>query len=372
MRIGIDIGPLTPRRTGVGNYCYYLLKQLCEIDSSDSFHGLATGRQPIVLDELEGRVSCRHIPIPTRAVYKSWEWTGWPKADTLLDGVDIFHATNYVLGPVASAKTVVTVHDLAFLIDEDWCSPKIVGPFASGVGKHCHRADAVMAYSESTKRDLVRLLDVDPEKIHVAPMAVDEAFTPVPRDEALAHVHERCGFDGPFFLFVSTLEPRKNVEGLIRIFNSIAGDLPHKLLMIGGVGWRAEPILRAIEASPYRDRIIRPGFVPHMDLPAFFSAADALLFPTHYEGFGLPLLEALTCGCPVVAGDNSSVPEVTGDAALLCDEHDEEAFANLVRTLVSDAATRGQCIARGFEHAKKFSWRSCAETTLGVYRSIVS
>ena len=370
MRIGIDIGPLTARRTGVGNYCYYLLKHMLAQARDAEFTGWATGRAAIELDGLN--LDFRHIPVPTRAMYKSWEWFGWPKVDTALGGVDVFHGTNYFLGPVSYARTVVTVHDLAFLIDASWCSPKIVGPFADGVGKFCHRADAVMAYSESTKRDLVKLLDVDPAKIHIAPMAVDEAFKPMPRDEAKRVVKERAGLDGPFFLYVSTLEPRKNVEGLIRIFEKLAKDREHKLVLIGGVGWRAEPILRAIEKSPYKDRIIRPGFIPHLELPAFYCAADALLFPTHYEGFGLPLLEALTCSCPVIAGDNSSVPEVTGGAALTCDEHDEEAFVNLVNTMLDDDSKREDCIAKGIEHAQHFSWQGCAETTLGVYRDILA
>lgn len=372
MRIGIDIGPLTAYRTGVGNYTYYLLKHLLALAADEEFVGWATGRAGIELDGLEGRIDYRHISIPTRAVYKSWELLGWPKVDRVLGGLDVYHATNYYLGPTAKARTVVTVHDLAFLINPDWCSPRIVGPFAGGVGKFCRRADAVMAYSESTKRDLVRLLDVDPGKIHVAPMAVDEAFVPVSREQAVARVEKHYGIEGPYFLYVSTIEPRKNVDGLIRIFERLAKHRDHKLVIIGGVGWRAIPLLDAIKNSPVADRIIRPGFIPHLELPTFYCGADALLFPTHYEGFGLPLLEALTCSCPVIAGDNSSVPEVTGGAALTCNEEDEDTFVALVERMLDDPDTREACIEKGLAHAKHFSWGGCAEKTLQVYRDIVA
>lgn len=371
MRVGIDISPLTAQRTGVGNYCYYLLKHLLSAGDC-TFHGFSSGRRGIALGELAGKLRHRHVPIPTRVLYRVWDWAGAPTVDRLLGGVDVYHATNYYLGPVSRARTVVTIHDLAFMVHPELCSPKIVGPFSKGMAGFARRADAIMAYSESTKRDVVRQLGVGAEKVTVAPMAVDEGFAPMGREAAEAYVGERYGVRPPYLLFVSTLEPRKNVPTLIRAFETIAADYPHSLVLIGGVGWNAGPILQAIEDSPVRERIIRPGFVPHMKLPAFYCAADAFVFPTLYEGFGLPLLEALLCGCPVVAAENSSVPEVTGGAALLSDAMDVDGIASNVMRVLDDGDLREKLVARGKAHAAGYSWHACAETTLDVYRGLAS
>lgn len=372
MRVGFDVTPITNTRTGVGNYCFYLLKHLLELDAAASYHAFSSGRAEIDLNGLASAVTHRHFPLPTRAAYALWNTLGVPKVDVYLGGVDVFHGTNYFLPPVRNARTVVTIHDLAFLAVPEFCSPKIVGPFSKSIRRFAHAADAVMAYSESTKNDIVNLLEVEPDKITVAPMAVDEGFAAMPKDEAETRVKNDYGVDTPFLLFVSTLEPRKNVVGLLRAFARMKDDIPHNLVMIGSVGWNAEPIFDAIRELGLEDRIVRPGFVPHMELPAFYCAADAFVFPTHYEGFGLPLLEALTCGCPVVSARNSAVPEIVGDAALLVDSQDEQGLADAVLKLLNDESLKSGLVAKGKVHAQRFSWRACAQSTLAVYQRIVT
>lgn len=368
MRVGIDISPLTANRTGVGNYCYYLLMHMLDADPTVSFRGFASGTHPIHLEALGGRLPVRHLKVPTRALYKSWEWLRAPKADRLVGGADLYHATNYFLPPVRKAKRVLTIHDLAFLAVPDLCSPKIVGPFSEAVHRYAPSADRIMAYSESTRRDIVRYLGLPAERVAVAPMAVDEAFRPVSREAAKDILRTRYGIDGPLLLFVSTIEPRKNVVGLLRAFEQLLDDIPHHLIMIGSIGWNAEDAVALMESPRLRARIIRPGFVPHMDLPPFYCAADAFAFPTHYEGFGLPLLEALVCGCPVVSADNSSVGEVTGGAALLSDSRDIDAIADNLRRIIADESLQKSLREKGFAQAHKFSWRACAEATLSAYR----
>ncbi len=367
MRIGIDVSPLTARRTGVGNYCFYLLKHLLNLGTDHGFVGLSSGRGPIDMGELGRQLPNRHIPVPTRLLYKSWEWLNAPAVETLLGPVDVYHATNYVTPPAKKAQRVVTIHDLSFLAIPELSSPRIVGPFSKHIRRFAHDADAIMAYSEATKGDIVRFLDVDPRRITVAPMAVDDDFAPVSTEEAQDYVLNRHDIEPPFLLFVSTLEPRKNVTGLLEAFKQVVNDIPHNLVLAGDIGWRPEPIRDALDDPAIRDRIIRPGFVKHLELPAFYCAADAFVFPTHYEGFGLPLLEALTCGCPVVSADNSSVPEVTGGAALLSDSRDTGAIAENIRRIVSDDELRTRLIEQGKAHARQFSWRSCAAKTMDVY-----
>lgn len=370
--VGFDVSPIVRGRTGVGNYCYYLLKHLLRQGGGLTYRGFSSGRQRPDLNSLDNGLVHRHVPVPTRVLYAAWERLGWPRVDGLLGGVDVYHATNFFLPPTRRARRVVTIHDLAFLAMPETGSPRIVGPFSRGIRRFAQEADAILAYSESTKRDIMHFLEVEPEKITVAPMAVDDGFTAMARDEATAVVRRDFGVEPPFLLFVSTLEPRKNVVGLIRALASIKTEIPHKMVLIGGVGWNAEPIFEAIRTHGLEERVVRPGFVPHEELPAFYCAADAFVFPTFYEGFGLPLLEALTCGCPVVTSANSSVPEVVGDAAVFADPRDPAAIGAAVLQVLGEAALRARLIEEGHAHAQRFSWAACAAATAGVYRSLIA
>lgn len=368
MRIAFDVSPITRARTGVGNYCYYLLKHLLEIAPNDTFSAYSCGRVQVELAGL--RLSHRHLPVPLRVLLPMWDRLPYPRMDRFAGGADVVHGTNYYIPPTAGASRVLTVHDLAFLALPSLASPGIVGPFASRLPRYASEADAIMAYSEATKADVVRLLGANPEKIRVAPMAVDAAFTPVPRDEAQRRVRDEYNIEGPFLLFVSTLEPRKNVPGLLRIFARVAAQIPHHLVLIGSVGWDAESIFQTIADLGLESRVVRPGFVPHLNLPIFYGAADAFVFPTLYEGFGLPLLEALVCGCPVIASNNSSVPEVVGDAGILLDVEDEQGFERAVLEVLGDTNMRDALVARGYTQASRFSWTQCARDTLAAYRHV--
>lgn len=372
MRVGLDISPLTSARTGVGNYCYYLLKHLLRLESGCEFAGFSSGRSRIELGELAGMLPHRHVPVPTRALYAVWSTLRAPKVDSLLGGVDVFHATNYFVPPTKSARRVVTFHDLAFLVAPELCSPKIRRTFSKGIKRFATEADAIIACSESTKADIIRLLGVDASKVTVAYEAVDEDFAPgEDKEKAAAHLAAHHGVRGPFFLFVGTLEPRKNIPTLLRAFASIASDVPHDLVLVGGIGWNAATIFDTIEELGLSQRVVQLGFLnSHDELAAFYSAAEAFVFPTLYEGFGLPILEAMKCGCPVITSNISSAPEVAGDAALCHDPRDAGAFAQSMRNVVEDAQLRETLAARGIEQARRFSWESCARTTIDVYTSV--
>ncbi len=371
MRIGIDIGPAVRARTGVGHYCYYLLQHLLAQAPGDVFAGFSSGLgrpQPVNF----GRpMAHRHLPVPTRALYGVWTALNAPKVDSLLGGVDVFHATNYYLPPVATARRVLTIYDLAFLAVPELASPRIVGPFSRSIQRFARQADAIVTCSEATKRDVVQRLGVAPEDVAVACGGVDGRFTLGPREAARARVAASIGVERPYFLFVSTLEPRKNVPGLLRAFGAVARRLPHDLVLVGRPGWNLAATNRAFEEVGLPDRIRRIGYVAeHSDLVDLYRGAEALVFPSFYEGFGLPVLEAMSCGCPVITADNSSLPEVGGDAALYCDASDTEALAEAMERVGSDGALRTRMAARGREQAARFSWEAAARTVLDVYRRL--
>ena len=174
----------------------------------------------------------------------------------------------------------------------------------------------------------------------------------------------------PYVLFVGAIEPRKNVSNIVRAFSLLAKNTQHRLVLVGPSGWKAEEVLTLVQSLGLQQRIVRPGFVPQQDLSSFYSAADCLLFPTRHEGFGLPILEAMACGCPVVTSDNSSLREVAGDAALFADCNDVEGIAAAARTLVEDSKVHDLHVERGFDRVRLFSWDSCARKTLEVYRKL--
>ena len=369
-RVGMDLSPLTRARTGVGHYTHRLIEHLLAAGGA-SYLGFAAGRgaiEPGLESKLAG---LRRVPLPIRVLYASWSWTGRPRVDRLLGGVDVFHATNYFLPPVHKSKRVVTIHDLAFLKHPEWCSPKIRGTFSRNIGRFAREADALLTVSQAAKEDVVELLGVPEERITVTHNAVDGGLARVSRDD-VASVLERYGVRQPYVLFVSTLEPRKNVEGLLEAFAALLDDFPHTLVLVGQWGWGAEPILAALERPALRGRVHRVGYVArHADLGAFYSGADAFFFPSFYEGFGIPVLEAMTCGAPVVTSDRSALPEVAGDAARYVDPDDVEAMAAGLRAVLEDTALRERLREAGFARARKFSWADCAARTYAVYRGLV-
>jgi glycosyltransferase involved in cell wall biosynthesis len=372
MRLGIDISPLAGSQTGVGRFCASLLGQLlARSEGGLKFMTFSSGLRKVELPEQAGDIPHRHVPLPTRLLYRAWSTLGVPRVDRLLGGVDVYHATNYFLPPTKSARRVVTIYDVAFLVNPGWCSPKVVKPFAEGVKRFVSEADAVLVCSETTKKDLIRITGVSGEKITVTYGAADEALAPLPREEATEGLLRRYGLETPFFLFVGTLEPRKNVRNLLEGFAALQGRIPrHHLVLVGAEGWGAGEVHDAVARFGLGARVHCPGYVPRADLAAFYSAAEAFVLPSWYEGFGLPVLEAMACGCPVIASNRASLPEVTGDAGILVDPSVPRDIAAALEQVALDEDRRAELVARGHERVRRFSWEATADATLAVYRSL--
>ena len=298
-----------------------------------------------------GRVRLRRLPLSERALTILWQRLRAPlPLDRWLGGLDLFHSPDYTLPPLARARGLVTVHDLSYLTWPAGALPSLRRYLTRAVPRSCARAARVLADSESTKGDLQRLMALPPGRIAVVGAGVDPHFRR-PGPEALTAARARLGLPDRFILGLGTLEPRKNFDGLIRAFERLAPQRPQlQLVIAGGRGWLEGPILAAAAASPMAERIHLAGFVADADLPALYSLAEAFAFPSHYEGFGIPVLEAMACGTPVVCADNSSLPEVAGDAALL-----------------DDQALRARLAVAGPARAAGFSWAAAAERLWAAY-----
>jgi glycosyltransferase involved in cell wall biosynthesis len=234
------------------------------------------------------------------------------------------------------------------------------------------RADHVLADSQSTRNDLNQLLQVPEDKVTVVYPGVDPRFKPSRSPEDRARVRSRYGIGGgPFILGVGTLEPRKNWPALIRAWARLRQrGFSHRLVIAGGIGWLYEETLLTAEASSHREDIVLPGFVDDADLPTLYAAADVFAFPSRYEGFGIPVVEAMACGTPVVCADNSSLPEAAGMAGLTVSSEDEEALADALHRLISDGELHARLTRLGLEHARRFTWETAARTLLATYERV--
>lgn len=369
MRIGIDITPLTAQPTGVGRYLGPVIEHMGPMLGEDSLTGWATGLHAPAHGA--GGLSRRYLPLPTRALWAWWRAVPWPPVDSLLGGVDVFHATNYHLPPVARARRVLTIYDLAFMVEPRWASPKIVGPFARRVPRFAREADAIITCSMHSREDIVRLCGVAPDKVRVVHGAVGPDMRPVDRDIARARMRELLGLDAPYVLHVGTIESRKNIETLARAFALSCKGHPHRLLLVGMPGWNMDHFGELVAREGLADRVLMPGYLPSReDLAAAYSAADLFVMPSHYEGFGLPALEAMACGCPVLVSDSSSLPEVGGDAAGYFPAMDAQALAARMGEVLENPELAGEMSRRGTAQAARFDWTESARRTLEVYRSL--
>jgi glycosyltransferase involved in cell wall biosynthesis len=308
------------------------------------------------------------LPQRIRTLYPSWALLGRPPLPSPLDRADLVHAPSpSAVPPVTRGQRLVTtVHDLAFRLHPAMYPAPWRSLYRLGLRRAIRRADALLAPSRHTADDLVRA-GAASERVHVTPLAASLPSTdhgPVP---------SRLGIERPYVLFVGTLEPRKNLVRLIRAYRRAvgAGSLPHSLVLAGPLGWRAQGVHRELSV-PGRGKVALTGRVEAGDLDALYRNADAFCYPSLYEGFGLPVLEAMVRGIPVVCSNSSSLPEVAGDAAILVDPTSVEQLADALARVLSDERERERLGAAGRARAGGFSWERTARETLDVYRSLAA
>lgn len=377
MRIAIDYSAAVNQRAGIGRLVRNQVLALAELDRRNEYVLLHPRLQSGAVRQFPRapNFARREVPVGERWLTVMWHRALAPfPADWLTGRVDVFHSPDFVLPPLRRARGILTVHDLAFLLHPECADERLRAYLDEVVPRSVRRADFVIADSENTRNDLVVLLGVQPERVDVVPGGVEERFQPVHDPDLLARARDRLGVgSAPFVLALGVLEPRKNLTTLMDAFAALksrgtTADL--KLVLAGGKGWLVDGIFARHAGSPVRDDIVFPGFVPDELLPAAYSAARVLAFPSLYEGFGLPVLEAMACGTPVVASRASCVPEVAEGAALLVDPLDVDALATALSRAVEDETLRGELQREGQQRAAQYAWRSAAERLLAVYTKV--
>lgn len=374
MRIGIDYTSALRQRAGIGRYTRNLVRALVQQDETNRYLLFAAGgkRGPDT-ERWPAHVAVRHVPISDRWLHLLWQRIRIPLPVQLATGsLDLFHSPDFVLPPVGSTPTIVTVHDLSFVRVPECFVAGFTDYLRRAVSRAVDRADLVLADSQSTRADLIELMGVNDAKITVLYPGVEARFGIVHDAECLRRVRAAYSLPEDFVLGLGTLQPRKNFTTLIEAFGRMLKDRPKEhgnlhLVIVGEKGWMCDGIYEAAGTAPVNGRVHLVGFVEDADLPAFYNLASVFAFPSYYEGFGLPVLEAMACGVPVVAANNSALPEVVGEAGLLIGANDTDGLAHALRSLVSDHALRERLIAAGQKQAQRFSWERAGAQLLTAY-----
>jgi glycosyltransferase involved in cell wall biosynthesis len=375
MLIGIDYTAAAHQRAGIGRYTRELISALLMLESAHRYvifaaagglddRGAGDWKAEI---QREG-VQFRTLPFSDEWVARLWHRLRLPiPVEVITGSLDVFYSPDFVLPPTRRAtRTLLTVHDLSFMHYPETFVPPLRRYLERVVPRSIARADRVLADSAHTRSDIISLFDAPPDKVQVLYSGVHPRFCPEPEPGEQERLRDRYGIDDrPYILSVGTLQPRKNYVRLIRAFTNPKLETlkPETTLLIGGGrGWLYQDIFA--EAEKHGDRVRLLGFVDDADLPALYRNGALFAFPSLYEGFGLPVLEAMACGMPVVCSDASSLPEVAGGAALLVDPLDTDALTQALARVLEDAELRREMVARGFAQAARFTWEQAARQLL--------
>ena len=373
MRIGLDGLPLTSLKTGVGHYTFELACALANIEPSSQFEIIYPSTYPTISLVQDGQ----GVPLPNNLklerarvgpLGRHWWSVGLPRY-VRRRKVELFHGTNYDVPLWRQCATVLTIHDLSHLLHPETHQNRSVKRARRRLPTMVRAADAIITPTDSVRRELCEQLNVAPEKIFAIPEAARDCFRPVEFAETEG-VRLRVGVGDEFLLAVGTIEPRKNLAVLVGAFEEVTRARPEgtlQLVIAGGSGWLSGPLFAAIEKSPARDRILLTDYLHDGDLRALYSSCRAFVYPSIYEGFGLPPLEAMACGAPVIASRIASLEETTGGAALLFDPKSVGELTQNILELLGHENGRRKLSTAGQRRAAEFSWENAARLTWSVY-----
>jgi glycosyltransferase involved in cell wall biosynthesis len=368
MPIYIDVSSAVHAKAGIGRYAGNLARALVARHPECLalfYNRLPDSRPP---EGLEG--------VPARTVqagYKPWRMAVWLGQvagvgfNRLVPGAQLFHATEHLLPPLREVPTVLTVHDMIFKLFPEYQKRLNYWYLNATMPIYCRRADAIITVSQSSKHDIVTHYGIDPGRVTVVYEAAAHEFAPAP-PAAMDDVRRRYGLPEEYLIHVGTIEPRKNLTRLVEALQRLRDEgLRIPLLIVGSKGWLYDGLFRRLEELEVRDAVRLSGYVPSADLPVLYSAARLAVMSSLYEGFGLPVLEAMACGTPVISSNSSSLPEFGGEAARYFDPYDVEAMASTIERVWTDDGLRAEMGSLGLVQAAKFSWDRAAEETLRVY-----
>ena len=371
MHIAIDAHSVGTGLAGNETYITNLIEALAELDRVNRYTLYVTKRTAVERyqnrwPQVDVRLTLPHTPLVRIPVTLVTELRRRP--------VDLLHV-QYTAPPFAPCPVVATIHDISFEHLPHTFTRRSRMQLRFTVRQTIHKAAHIIAPSEYSRADLIQTYGLRPERVSLIPLAAASHFAPA-TEEQIERVRRKYQIEPDYILAVGSIQPRKNLVRLIKAYASLRRERPQaklpQLVLVGKRGWLYEETLRAVGDERVSEHTIFTGYVPETDLPALYTAALCFVYPSYFEGFGLPPLEAMQCGTPVIAGEQTSLPETVGDAGLLVDPYDESSIARGIARLIDDPGLRARLRARGLERACMFSWSETARLTLGVYERVVA
>lgn len=368
MRIAVMLRYLMHQRGGIGTYTKSLLEYLLRLDSDNEY--VLLYRDEALLDSYGRIPNVREMVIPAKSAL-SWDQLAIVSV-AKKEKFDLVFNPKLAVPLLAPCKTVFTLAGADWFVFpqnyklHDRIYHRMFAPL------YCHRADAVISISNNATEEILKRVRVAPEKLRTIYLGVDKDFRPINDSGLIDCVRAKYHLPDEFILYVGQIYPMKNFGGIVRSFAKVKRQLPHKLVVVGKPSLKYRRELALIDQLGLRDDVVMAGWVPDAELPVFYNLASVFLFPSFYEGFGIPLIEAMACGCPVVTSTGGSCPEVAGDAAVIVDPHDIDSIAKGVMKVIGDTTCRNNLIEQGLERAKSFTWETTAAETLALFREVAA
>lgn len=370
--IGINARYMQRTITGIERYVMELIKNLAVIDKKNKYILFFNQHEPIMNIVSNYNFSNYVTKIKTSFKFFRIFWEQfWLAKEIEKNNVSIFHGPSFLTPLSKKSKYVTTIHDLSFFKYPESFTLENKLYFKFFLKRSILNSEIIIADSESTKKDIVHYFNVLPDKIRVIYLGVEENYFPVKDSELLNSIRKKYNLPEKFVLFTGVLSPRKNLEKTLKAFYLLKKkNYPHKFVIVGKKGWLYETIFDLVKSLEIQKDVIFTDYVPEKDLLAFYSLADFLILVSLYEGFGLPILEAMACGCPVVTANVSSMPEVAGDAAILVDPNSVKDISEGMEKCISNKELRKKLVEKGFQRAQMFNWKKTAEKTLKIYEEL--
>lgn len=375
MKVGIELQPCLNNKSGIGVYTYELTKRLQNFNDieleGNIFNFL---NRTDIRSDVEGlnfrknicsflsyrfyKIAWRYLPIKYNFLFRT--------------KVEIYQFFNFIIPPKVPGKTITAIHDLTYILCPDSMKAKRRKRLENDMKKTVNRADYIITVSECSKRDIIKYLKVDESKIQVIYNGVDEVYKKMLNHEIIDEIKKKYNIDGKYLLYLGTLEPRKNIETIIKAYNLFnkCNNENIKLVLAGKKGWLYDDIFKLIKEFKIEDKVIFTDYVDDDDKPALYQGAEIFLFPSLYEGFGIPVVEAMASGTPVITSNSSSLPEVAGEAAIITDPMDYKEISRSIERILNDSELRENMINEGIKQADKFNWDESAEKLKKLYYDV--
>jgi glycosyltransferase involved in cell wall biosynthesis len=364
MRVGIDARLVYYSQAGIGQYILHLVDGLAKVDKENEYVLLQSRKDDTTILK---QSNFRRVSLWTPSHHRLERYA--LNVELVRLGLDVLHSPDFIPPHRPSCRSVITVHDLAFLLYPHFLTRESARYYGH-IDQAVRWTDHIISVSESTKRDTIQHLGVAEDRITVVHEAANPVFRPMDRQEAREQIRYRHGIEAPYILFVSTIEPRKNVPTLLRALWQLVECYKEdvRLVLAGGKGWLFEDAFSVVDELKLDRRVHFVGRVSSEDLLYLYNAAEMLAHPAFYEGFGLPPLEAMACGLPVIVSNVASLPEVVGDAGFLIDPHEVDELTVAMWRVLNDDGLRQEMRQKGLKQAGRFSWERAARETMAIYK----